>query len=59
MLMRLIKCYGKKLILKELKSSYKFFIKDIARNRIDMYNDFIFATNNKINKNKKIRRFKH
>ena len=27
--------------------------KYIARNSIDMYNDFIFATNNKINKNKK------
>ena len=33
MLMRLIKCYGKKLILKELKSSYKFFIKEANTNK--------------------------
>ena len=29
MLLRIIKCYGKKLILKELKKSYDFFIKEI------------------------------
>ena len=33
MLMRLIKCYGKKIILKELKSSYKFFIKEANTNK--------------------------
>ena len=29
MLLRIIKCYGKKLILKELRKSYDFFIKEI------------------------------
>ena len=33
MIMRLIKSYGKKLILKELKSSYKFFIKEANTNK--------------------------
>ena len=27
--LRLIKCYGKKLIMKELRKSYNFFIKEI------------------------------
>ena len=31
--MRLIKCYGKKLILKELKRSYNFFIKETNTNK--------------------------
>ena len=31
--MRLIKCYGKKLILKELKKSYNFFIKEANLNK--------------------------
>ena len=31
--MRLIKCYGKKLIMKELKKSYNFFIKETNTNK--------------------------
>ena len=31
--MRLMKCYGKKLIMKELKKSYNFFIKEINTNK--------------------------
>ena len=31
--MRLIKCYGKKLILKELKKSYNFFVKEVNTNK--------------------------
>lgn len=31
--MRLIKCYGKKLIMKELRKSYKFFIKEFNNNK--------------------------
>lgn len=31
--MRLIKCYGKRLIMKELRKSYNFFIKEINNNK--------------------------
>ena len=31
--MRLIKCYGKKLIVKELKKSYEFFINEAYTNK--------------------------
>lgn len=31
--MRLIKCYGKRLIMKELKKSYNFFIKEVNLNK--------------------------
>lgn len=31
--MRLFKCYGKKLVLKELKRSYKFFINEVNKNK--------------------------
>ncbi len=31
--MRLIKCYGEKLILKELKKSYEFFINEANTNK--------------------------
>lgn len=31
--MRIIKCYEKRLIIKELKKSYKFFIKEINTNK--------------------------
>ena len=32
MCMRIIKCYGNKLVLKELKKSYKFFMKEFNAN---------------------------
>ena len=34
--MRLIKCYGEKIVLKELRKSYDFFINEVNTNKKSM-----------------------